>query len=228
MIVIEGADSGPWIDVSVPVHPGLPVWPGDPSVEVERISSVTAGDPATVSRLSMSSHTGTHMDAPAHFLAEGETMDALAPDTVVGRTRIIDLPDLPEGSVVGEADLRPHAPEKGERILLKTRNSRHAWLDAPFRDDFVALDQSAARYLAERGIGLVGVDYLSVSSFHADPAPVHRALLSAGIWIVEGLDLSKVEAGPFDLICLPLRIAGADGAPARAFLRRIEESPTTR
>src|SRR3712207_5659468 len=136
----------------------------------------------------------------------------------IGRARVIEIRD-PES--VKPAELHPHRLQRGERILFKTQNSSRRWSAEDFMEDFVYVSQVAARYLAERGIQTVGVDYLSVGGFRKDGEETHRALLEAGIWVIEGLDLSEVEAGEYGLICLPLKIERSDGAPARAILRAI-------
>lgn len=209
-----------WIDVSVPVRDGMVAWPGDPRVEVDRVHSVEEGDVATVSHLSIGSHTGTHMDAPVHFIPGAETMDAVPWDVVMGPARVLHLPGV---ATVTAAALQHQGIGRGERVLLKTDNSTRPWWQEGFREDFVHLDPEAARYLAHQGVRLVGVDYLSVSGFADDPALVHRALLESRVWIVEGLNLADVEPGPYEIVCLPLKVAGADGAPSRVLLRRREQ-----
>lgn len=207
---------GGWLDVTLPIGPGLVTWPGDPAVRVERISDVATGDEATVTALSFGSHTGTHLDAPRHFLADGATVDAVAPDVLVGPARVVEVLDADR---IEPAHLAAAAVQPGERLLLRTRNSARAWWHEPFREDFCALSPLAARWLAERRVRLVGVDYLSVSAFADDAASVHEPLLRAGVWLIEGLDLTAVAPGDYDLVALPLRIAGGDGAPVRALLR---------
>jgi len=207
-----------WIDVTVPLRDGLVHWPGDPPLAIERVADLERGDPATVSKLTMGVHTGTHMDAPSHFLRGGATIDTLPFDATMGPAHVIAISD-PES--VKPAELRSHRVRRGERLLLRTRNSGRRWTREAFFEDFVYLAADAARWLAERGVRCVGVDYLSVGGFHRDGRETHEALLAAGIWIIEGLDLSAVEPGRYELICLPLRIAGAEGAPARALLRPL-------
>lgn len=204
-----------WIDISVPVRPGMPQWPGDPPVEVERVQDQAKGDEATVSRLSMSVHAGTHLDAPLHYFEGQASIETLPLDATVGPARVLgigsDDPVRPE-------DLERFGIQPGERVLLRTRNSDHVWKTDSFVEDFVFLTPAAARYLAERRPRCVGVDYLSVGGFGPDGARTHQALLGAGVWIIEGLDLSGVEPGTYDLVCLPLRLRDAEGAPARAAL----------
>jgi arylformamidase len=196
--------------------PNMPTWPGDPRVELERFAMQENGDQANVSRLSMSVHTGTHVDAPYHFLAKGRTVDELLLKTLTGRAFVLHLPDvnLVTAAVLAGAEL----PPRTRRVLFKTRNSDY-WANGlkTFQEDFVGISPDGAQYLVDRGVQLVGVDYLSVAPY-ADPVPTHQILLNAGVVIVEGLDLSAVSEGRYNLFCLPLRLAGADGAPARAIL----------
>jgi arylformamidase len=206
-----------WIDVSVPLHSGMVHWPGDPEVCISRISSMENGDECNVSTISMSAHTGTHMDAPLHFLANGAGLDRLPLEAVIGPARVIAIRD-PRS--VTAAELARHRIRRGERILFKTHGATARWKQGTFDEDYVYVSLDAARFLAARGARVVGVDYLSVGGFREDSAETHRVLLSAGIWIVEGLDLSRVKPGRYDMVCLPLRIAEGDGAPARVALRR--------
>jgi arylformamidase len=207
-----------WIDVSVPLRSGMVHWPDNPPVRIERMLDIDCGDVANVSKISMGSHTGTHMDAPLHFVGEGKGLDEMPLDATIGRARVIETDD-PES--VKPCDLRRHGISSGERVLFKTRNSTRAWRTDAFVEDFVYISQEAARYLAAWQIRTVGIDYLSVGGFLRDGVETHRALLEAGIWVIEGLDLSRVEPGEYDLICLPLKVERGDGAPARAVLREI-------
>ena len=209
-----------WIDVSVPLHSGMVHWPDNPSVRIEYMLHMSRGDICNVSTLSMGSHTGTHMDAPFHFLPQGKGLHEMPFHAAIGRARVIEIRD-PESIKPGE--LRPHSIRPGERLLFKTKNSSHCWKTDTFVEDFVYLSQEAARYLASVGVLTVGIDYLSVGGYTKDGVETHRALLEADIWIIEGLDLSQVEPGMYELICLPLRIDGSDGAPARAILRKADE-----
>jgi arylformamidase len=203
--------ASPWIDVTLPIRTGMVHWPGDPPVEVAREEH----DGARIARLSLGSHTGTHMDAPAHYLRDGATLDAMPLDTFVGPARVVAV----EGPAVREPDIAAVAPQRGERLIFKTRNSARPKSD-DFDRSYVGLDLGAARALAAAGVRCVCIDYLSIAGFDEDGPAVHRALLGAGVWILEGLDLAAIEPGDWDLVCLPLRIAAGDGAPARAMLRR--------
>ncbi len=199
----------------------MPVWPGDPRVGIERTESIKRGDEANVSRLHLGSHTGTHVDAPYHFVQRGLTVDKLPLDLLIGRALVIEL-DPSEGTAIDTLDLAMLNSAKGTtRLLLKTRNSR-LWerRQTEFERNYVHLSLNAAEWLVKRGIRLIGVDYLSVEAVNVDRHQVHQTLLEAGVVIVEGLDLSHVPVGPCHLICLPLKIAGGDGAPARVLVVR--------
>jgi arylformamidase len=212
--------AGGWIDVSVPISSGMVRWPDDPAVEVSRASEIAAGDPANVTRLEMSAHTGTHMDAPVHYLEGREGIDAMPFDATIGLARVIEISDMVS---VKAGELAGHEPKQGERLLLKTVNSVNAWKLAPeFERNFVYIAADAAAFLAECGVRSVGIDYLSVGGFEHDAVETHVALLRAGVWVIEGLNLADVEPGDYELLCLPLKIVGSDGAPARALLRPAE------
>jgi arylformamidase len=207
-----------WMDVSVPLRTGIVHWPGDPEPTFERISELEQGADANVTLCRMTAHTGTHMDAPAHFLpGHVPGIDAFPVDIGIGPARVVRV-DAP---VITRAEVEPLNPQPGERLLFRTKNSSSPWVDTDFQTGYVGLDASAAELLAERKIVLVGVDYLSVGVYKGDGAETHRTLLSAGIWIVEGLELTRVEPGNYEMVCLPLRIVGADGSPARVVLRPV-------
>jgi len=210
-----------WVDISVTLHSGMVHWSGDPTIFIRRMSDMDNGDPANISRLSMGSHTGTHMDAPLHFLRTGKGLDEMPLSAVIGPARVIQVRDP---GVIRSKELRSHRIRRGERILFKTRNSTRCWKTDLFVKDFVYLSEEAAQDLVKAGVQTVGIDYLSVGGYTQDGARVHRILLKAGIWIIEGLDLSKVGPGTYELICLPLKILDSDGAPARAVLRPMERS----
>jgi arylformamidase len=206
-----------WIDVSVPLKTGMVHWPGDPAVEVTQPKSLDRGDSATLSFLRLGAHSGTHMDAPAHFVRGGQTIDQLPLDAVIGPARVIDIRST---VCVEPKELVQQRIRRGERILFRTRNSRRCWRDDNFVEDFVYISPAAAAFLAERQVRLVGIDYLSVGAFKKDGRETHLALLGAGTWIIEGLNLSMVRPGPVDLICLPIKLLGAEGAPARVAVRQ--------
>lgn len=208
-----------WIDVSVPLRTGMVHWPDNPPVSIERTLNIELGDVANVSRLSMGAHTGTHMDAPLHFFQKGKGIHTMPLSVGVGQARVIEIYD-PES--IKPEELRPHRIQWGERILFKTQNSPRCWQTDNFVEDFVYISQEAARYLASLQVQTIGIDYLSVGGFTKDGIETHHALLEAGIWLIEGLNLTNVIAGKYELICLPLKIEDADGAPARAILRFVE------
>jgi arylformamidase len=206
-----------WIDVTVPLRTGMVHWPGDPEIRIERVEAIDRGDLANVSHLSLGTHTGTHMDPPLHYLPGGLGIDEMPLATGIGPARVVEIQDRDAitSHELLAADIAPN-----ERVLFKTRNSARVWKTDAFVEDFVAISVEAAEYLATTGVQLVGVDYLSVGAFHGDTGPiVHRRLLEAGIWLVEGLNLGQVQPGAYELICLPLRIQDGDGSPARVVLR---------
>ena len=208
-----------WIDISVPVQSGMVHWPNDPEIEVERVMEISRGDICNVSHLSLGAHTGTHMDAPLHFIAKGKSIDELPFEATIGAARVIGIVD--KESIKPE-ELRKHRIKSGERILFKTRNSEQSWQSNEFDQDFVYISKEGAQFLADRKVRTVGVDYLSVGGYKRDGVETHHALLGAGIWVIEGLNLAKAEPGDYELICLPMKLQGAEGAPARALLRKRE------
>lgn len=195
------------IDVSVPIREGMVTYPGDPVVRMERAAAIAKGDVVNLTRMDFGLHSGTHVDAPVHFIDGASGVDSVPLEALVGPCEVVEVPDLSRDSVA-------RAPDGAERVLFKTPNSE-LWARDEFAEEFVRLDGQAAALLVERGVRLVGVDYLSVGDEEA-----HHALLEAGVVPVEGLDLRGVEPGSYELICLPLRVVGADGAPARAILLR--------
>lgn len=209
-------------DLSLPLSARLPVWPGDPPVSVIRSSSLDRGDPSNVSRLDLGSHTGTHVDAPLHFEPGGAPVDRLPLDVLIGPARLVEMDSNEKisGKDVEGLDLRGVT-----RLIFKTKNCRF-WSDpgifSTFRTDYIYLAEDAARRLVEKGMRLVGVDYLSVESFSNKSFSTHHALLRAGVVILEGLNPSAVPPGDYDLIALPMRIEGGDGAPARVILKTLE------
>jgi arylformamidase len=195
------------IDISVPIRPGMVTYPGDPEVRLERVDSIADGAAANISRLDFGVHTGTHVDAPVHFLDGAGGADELELHVLNGPCEVVATERLDESAVAA-------VPDGAERVLFKTANSE-LWALDRFPDEFERLNGPAAEALVERGVRLVGVDYLSVGDEEA-----HHTLLGAGVVPVEGLDLRGVEPGSYDLHCLPLRLVGSDGAPARAILVR--------
>ncbi len=202
-------------DITVTISNDLPVWPGDPRVSLERFSKIEDGEDANVSRLSMSAHSGTHMDAPYHFLPQGKTIDALPLEVLIGQAQVVQVPETAD--VINRAVLMKAGIKAGmERVLFKTRNA-HFWPGVDFHKDFVSVDVEGAKTLVEMKIRMVGIDYLSISPFH-NSRPTHEILLGNEIIVLEGCDLSGVEPGFYALFALPLKLGGGDGAPVRAVL----------
>jgi arylformamidase len=198
-------------DISVPLHEGMVTYPGDPEVHMERVDSIAEGDAANLTRLDFGVHSGTHVDAPAHFIDGAAGVDALPLDVFLGPCEVVDATTA-NGEIGPDAIAR--LPDGTVRVLFKTRNSE-LWARDEFAENFVSLGVEAAKQLVERGVRLVGMDYLSVGN-----PDTHRALLGAGVVAIEGLDLRGVEPGGYRLVCFPLRIVGSDGGPARAVLMR--------
>ncbi|NLC69826.1 MAG: cyclase family protein [Desulfuromonadaceae bacterium] len=213
----------PWIDISVTLHPGLVAWPGDPSFAISRVAELAAGDEANVSALSFCAHTGTHLDAPSHFLPDAAGIESFSCAVANGPAQVVEVGDIVQ---IGADILKGKLAPECRRLLFKTRNSVF-WDEGKFRYDYTFLTSDGADWLIREGVRLVGIDYLSIGS----PRPeqdVHATLLAAGVWILEGLDLRNAPPGIYDLICLPLRIGACEAAPARAFLAppgtlRLEE-----
>jgi arylformamidase len=213
---LSDESSGAWIDISVPIYSGMVHWPDNPPVKIERIQDLAHGDAANVSKIELGAHTGTHMDAPRHFLKEGIGLDEMPLDATIGQVRVISIK---HPQAILRAELELHNLQAGERVLFRTLNSERCWKTDQFVEDFVYISAAAAQYLVERQVRTIGIDYLSVGGYVYDGVETHQILLSAGIWLIEGLNLSAVKPGTYEFICLPLRILGADGAPARAILR---------
>jgi arylformamidase len=193
----------------------MATYAGEPGPKLEHLKQIAHGDSANVTALSLGSHTGTHVDAPRHFLDDSSTVEAMPLEALIGAAQVIELTDQRH---ITAADLEAAAMPSGTtRLLLKTPNSRF-WNDDEFHTDFVGLTDDAARWLVDHGIVLVGIDYLSIEQFRSPTHEVHKTLLEAGVIIVEGLDLRNVPAGVYTMACAPLKVVGAEGAPARVFL----------
>jgi len=205
-------------DVSLLVSEGLPIWPGDPGISMTLASSLNHGDDANVTRLEMGVHTGTHIDAPIHFEAEGMSIDELSMDTLIGPCRVFDFSENIES--IGYETLKNLDFAGVTRVLFKTRNS--IWWasgETEFQKDFVYITEAGAKFLVDQGIKLVGIDYLSVEKFGSSDYSTHHLLLRNQMVIVEGLNLSEVSSGEYELIALPMRLKGSDGSPARVILK---------
>jgi arylformamidase len=212
------AENGNWIDISVPVWKGMVTWAGDSPVSIEHQLDMARGDAMNLTNVSMSLHTGTHMDAPQHFRRDGKTIDQMPLDATVGHARVIAIRDpvAVKAEELAGANIQP-----GERVLFKTRNSERCWAEPAFVEDFVYISKEAAQLLADLQVRAVGIDYLSVGGYRKDTVETHEILMDAEIWIIEGVDLAAVEPGKYELVCLPIKFAGCEGAPARAMVRRV-------
>lgn len=207
------------IDISTPVVNGGLVYPGNPAIEIAPQQSIAKGASANVSSIFFGSHTGTHVDAAKHFFDDGQAVDELPLDRLIGRAIVLEFAE--DVMQIGAKELEGQPLGGAKRVLLKTRNS--ALLDQPeFARNYTFLAPDGAELLAEKGVELVGIDYLSIEQFHSGHHRTHRTLLERRIVIVEGLQLGSVAPGEYDFICLPLRLAGMDGAPARAVLLELE------
>ena len=205
----------PIYDVSVPLQAGMPTYAGEPGPRLEYLKQIARGDSANVTALSLGSHTGTHVDAPHHFLDGRSTVEAMPVNALIGPAQVAELS---EQRHITADDLEAAAlPPETSRLLIKTRNSRF-WDDDEFHTDFVGLTGEAARWLVERRFVLVGIDYLSIEQFRSPTHEVHKTLLEANVIILEGLDLRHIPAGLYTVVCAPLKVVGGDGAPARVFL----------
>ena len=207
-----------WIDISVSLRNGMAQWPGNPPVRIERVLDVELGDSHTLSEITMGSHTGTHIDAPLHFIKGGAGINDMPVDILIGRARVLEIHDTES---IKPGDLVQHRIRRGECILFKTRNSYHVWQTGKFEENFVFISLEAAQFLVDRKVRAVGIDYLSVGGYKRDGSQTHKILLGAGVWIIEGLDLLQVAPGKYDFICLPLKLGQGDGAPARAMLKPV-------
>jgi arylformamidase len=210
-------------DVSVRLSEATPTYPGDPGIEIRSWKSLAAGDSANVSLLHMGAHSGTHVDAPAHFIEGAGRVESLSLEALIGEAQVVAVPE--NITVIDASFTAAHCQPGRERILFKTRNSNFWSGENPvFHTDFTHIDLGAAEYLVSQGAKLIGIDYISIERFKSKTHEIHLALLSKGVVILEGLDLREVGAGIYELICLPLRIAGGsgDGSPVRALLRTLD------
>jgi arylformamidase len=207
------------IDITARLRPGMPTWPGSERLRVRRARSIAAGDSVNETWLEMNVHSGTHTEGPLHFIDDGEPLEQTPLDAFVGPVIVAAIPTVRQ---ISRAELEAAGiPDGTQRLLLRTHNSDELLLQADdFTEDFAALTLDGARWVADRGLKLVGIDYLSIQMFGGDPE-THRVLMRAGVAILEGLDLSNVEPGPYRLTCMPLRLADAEAAPARAILETL-------
>jgi arylformamidase len=209
-----------WIDVSATLDPATtPVYEGDAPMRFEFLKDMRRGDALTLSAYSLGAHSGTHIDAPMHFVLGGASIDRVSLEALIGPARVIDIPDAVQS--IDAVELGRHSWRGAQRVIFRTRSSLRGWMRSPtFHRDFAYITPDAAQLLADAGVQLVGIDYLSAEQFGAPAPRAHRILLGSGIPIVEGLALEAVPAGEYDLIVLPMKVAGHEGAPARAVLRK--------
>jgi arylformamidase len=205
-----------WIDITMALAKGMVHWPGDIEVDISRQVSMDEGADANVTILQMSAHTGTHVDAPLHFINKGRDVCGLPLESMIGMVKIFEINNKKQ---ITPEEIREYNIVKGDRIFFKTANSDRDWSMLPFNENYIYLSTSCAEYLKERGVIVIGVDYLSVAG-EKNGLEVHRLLLENEILIIEGLDLRNIEPGQYEMICLPLKITNGDGAPARVIIRR--------
>ncbi len=205
-----------WIDISVPVTEKILSWPTDPVFRISEFASFEKGKPCRASEISLSVHTGTHIDAPAHFIKEGDTMGKWIPEITIGKCRVIKIENPDE---ITEEEISKHNIQEGERILFRTHNSDSNWWEKPFNPNFINVSPKAAAYLAKIKPLCIGVDYLSVGSPETG-VETHQHLLGAKIWLIESLNLTKIEPGNYELIFMPVNLYNAEGAPGRAIVSK--------
>ena len=207
---------GNWIDVTMPLEDGMVYWPGDIPVIISK-QATFENDQVNVTGIHLSAHTSTHVDAPLHFIDNGNDVTQLPLNALIGKAKVININNHEAITIDAIKDM---AIKKGDRILFKTRHSLTNWAMEPFHKDYVYLNEEAAVLLANKEILTVGIDYLSIAQF-GNGSIVHRILLEKKIVIIEGLNLAAIEPGEYEMICLPLKIKGGDGAPARVVLKKI-------
>lgn len=214
------ATKSKWIDISIPLRDKMVHWPGDPVPRFQRIKDRDKGDPASLMEIQIIDHVGTHIDAPLHFIAGGKTIDQMPVDATVGRARVIEIKDK---KAITLKELLPHNIRRGERILFKTTNSARCYKTDEFVEDFVYFLEEVAQHLVDRGVRAVGLDYISIGTprQRENVGRTHTILLGNGVYIIEGLNLSKAKAGRYELVCLPLLLEKGDAAPARAMVRPV-------
>jgi len=209
-----------WIDISIPYRNKMLHWPGDPVPRVERIKDRDKGDPVTLTEIQIIDHVGTHVDAPLHFMAGGATIDKMPLDATIGRAQVIEIKDPVS---IELKEVKPYNIRRGERILFKTRNSDRCYKTDEFIGDYVYISLDVAKYLVEKGIRVIGLDYISIGKFGDDTnlGGTHTTFLNGGVYILEGINLAKVKPGRYDMICAPILLEKGDAAPARAILRPV-------
>ena len=215
----EGPASS-WIDISIPFRNKMVHWPSDPVPRVERIKDRDKGDMVTLTEMQIIDHVGTHVDAPLHFIAGGNTIDKMPLNATIGRARVIEIKDKES---IKLKELEPYNLRRGERILFKTLNSARCYKTDEFIEDYVYFSTEVAQHLVDRGVRAVGLDYISIGTYknRENLHDTHQILLENGVYIIEGINLSGVKPGRYELICLPILLERGDAASARAILRPI-------
>lgn len=209
-----------FIDITLPISQEIPVWPGDPEIQISWLARIENGDEANITQINFCTHTGTHIDAPLHFIEGGDSVDLLDISVLIGNVDVIEIPE--NISTIDDDFLLKFGDEVSERVIFKTRNSNVLdRSDKEFNEDYVAIDASGAQWLVEHQVRLVGIDYLSIATYRDTVLP-HKILLNAGVIVVENLYLKEVDPGKYRLICLPLKLVGREGAPARAILQVLD------
>ncbi|HZW38718.1 MAG TPA: cyclase family protein [Ignavibacteriaceae bacterium] len=206
-----------YIDITAPIKNGMVHWPGDPDVEIKKIQDMSKGDKANVTSISMSAHTATHADAPKHFINSGIDISKVDLNAFIGKAKVIHIKDA---HIINAQELKSYSIDEGDRLLFRTNNSDKNWSEENFNDDYVYVSVDAANYLVEKKVLTVGVDYLSVAE-KGNGEEVHQILLKNNITVIEGLYMPDVNPGEYELISLPLKIDGSDGAPVRAILKKL-------
>lgn len=206
-----------WIDISATISDGMTRWPDDPPVQISKAETIGVnGAEANVTQISTTAHVGTHIDAPLHFFEDGIDVASVPLEKLVGKAKVFQIRNSKE---IGLAEIRDFDIEAGDRVLFRTLNSETDWEHLPFIEDYVYLATDAAKYLAEKKINCVGIDYLSLGN-KANDSEVHRLILGSGIIIIEGLKLKGIGAGEYEMVCLPLKIKDSDGGPSRVIIKK--------
>ncbi len=210
-------NSAEWIDATVEIRDGMLHWPGDHDVQITQSVTIEEGGVANVTYMQLSAHTGTHVDAPLHFVDKGKDIAQIALNRLMGKVKVIEIKGIYEITL---DEIKDKITSSDERIIFKTKNSKSDWFNKEFSENFVYLATDAAEFLKEKGVLTIGIDYLSIAGM-VNGIEVHRILLGEEIFIIEGLDLRFIEAGDYEMICLPLKIKGSDGSPARVLLKKV-------
>jgi len=214
---VSNINSEGWIDITIDIRDGMLHWPGDHDVKIGKSLTIEEGGVANVTYMQLSAHTGTHVDAPLHFIDKGKDITTIALNRLMGKVKVIEIQNPYEITL---SEIKDKITVSDERIIFKTKNSQSDWFNKKFTENFVYLATDAAEFLKEKGVLTIGIDYLSIAGM-ANGIEVHRILLGEEIFIIEGLDLRFIEAGNYEMICLPLKIKNSDGSPARVLLKPI-------